>query len=99
MPRVYPPIEGRQTSSSLSHSVVESVGGFTAGIVSTLVAHPFDVVKTRLQSEFPQAWLCRKIRADMTQSNNAHDHNGEIPGELFKVSPEMRARTWHCTEA
>ncbi|KAK5129797.1 hypothetical protein LTR08_002817 [Meristemomyces frigidus] len=51
MPRVYPPIEGRQPSATLSPSVVESVAGFTAGVVSTLVVHPFDVVKTRLQIE------------------------------------------------
>ena len=47
MPRVYPPIEGK--SDFLSPSLIESTAGFTAGIVSTLVAHPFDVVKTRLQ--------------------------------------------------
>jgi len=49
MPRVYPPIEGRQVNSTLPPSVVESFAGFTAGIVSTLAVHPFDVVKTRLQ--------------------------------------------------
>jgi len=49
MPRVYPPIEGRQPSVTISPSIVESVAGFTAGLVSTLVVHPFDVVKTRLQ--------------------------------------------------
>jgi len=51
MPRVYPPIEGRQTSTTLSHSLVESVAGFSAGIVSTLAVHPFDVIKTRLQRQ------------------------------------------------
>jgi len=51
MPRVYPPIEGRQTQSKLSPSIVESFAGFSAGIVSTLVVHPFDVIKTRLQRE------------------------------------------------
>lgn len=49
MPRVYPPLEGRQPSVAISPSLVESVAGFTAGLVSTLVVHPFDVVKTRLQ--------------------------------------------------
>ncbi|TKA82421.1 hypothetical protein B0A49_00020 [Cryomyces minteri] len=49
MPRVYPPIEAKRDYTTLSNSVVESLAGFTAGIVSTLVVHPFDVVKTRLQ--------------------------------------------------
>lgn len=49
MPRVYPPIEGRQSSTGLSPSLVETLAGFSAGIISTLVVHPFDVVKTRLQ--------------------------------------------------
>ncbi|CAK3935639.1 Mitochondrial folate transporter carrier [Lecanosticta acicola] len=51
MPRVYPPLEGRQPSVAISPSLVESAAGFTAGVVSTLVVHPFDVVKTRLQIE------------------------------------------------
>ncbi|KAH0355854.1 hypothetical protein KCU83_g1544, partial [Aureobasidium melanogenum] len=49
MPRVYPRIEGRQTGAGLSPSLIETVAGFSAGIISTLVVHPFDVVKTRLQ--------------------------------------------------
>ena len=51
MPRVYPPLEGRQPNASLSPSIVESAAGFTAGVVSTLAVHPFDIVKTRLQIE------------------------------------------------
>lgn len=51
MPRVYPSLDGRETSISLSPSVIESAAGFTAGVVSTLAVHPFDVVKTRLQIE------------------------------------------------
>ncbi len=34
---------------ALSQSLIESVAGLIAGVVSTLVAHPLDVIKTRLQ--------------------------------------------------
>ncbi|KAF2087598.1 mitochondrial carrier [Saccharata proteae CBS 121410] len=49
MPRVYPPIDGRTSAATLTPSVVEAVAGFSAGVVATLVVHPFDVLKTRLQ--------------------------------------------------
>ncbi|EME43346.1 hypothetical protein DOTSEDRAFT_89244 [Dothistroma septosporum NZE10] len=55
MPRVYPPLEGRQPTVSLSPSLVESAAGFTAGVVSTLVVHPLDVIKTRLQINSQEA--------------------------------------------
>lgn len=35
--------------NGLSSSFVETVAGFTAGVVSTLCLHPLDLVKTRLQ--------------------------------------------------
>lgn len=31
------------------HVVIEAVAGFTAGLLNTLVVHPLDVIKTRLQ--------------------------------------------------
>jgi hypothetical protein len=33
----------------LSSSLVETVAGFTAGVISTLAVHPLDIIKTRLQ--------------------------------------------------
>lgn len=42
-------LQGRQPSNAVSPSLVESVAGFSAGVVSTLVVHPFDIIKTRLQ--------------------------------------------------
>jgi Mitochondrial carrier protein len=50
MPRALPPIDAA-ASPELSPSLVETVAGFTAGAVATLVVHPFDVLKTRLQSK------------------------------------------------
>ncbi|KAK2761390.1 hypothetical protein FQN54_001912 [Arachnomyces sp. PD_36] len=35
-----------------SSSLVETVAGFSAGIISTLAVHPLDIVKTRLQGMF-----------------------------------------------
>ena len=47
----------------LSPSIVEGTAGFAAGVAATLVAHPFDLIKTRLQSTnsvvrlFLHTWL------------------------------------------
>ena len=40
----------RDNTHILSPSIVEGTAGFAAGVAATLVAHPFDLVKTRLQS-------------------------------------------------
>lgn len=39
-------------NTGLSTGTVESVAGLSAGAVSTLVVHPLDLVKTRMQSTF-----------------------------------------------
>jgi solute carrier family 25 folate transporter 32 len=60
MPRVYPPLEQKPSKATastntngkkLGSSLIESIAGFTGGTISTLVVHPFDIVKTRLQGE------------------------------------------------
>lgn len=38
----------------LSDPAVETISGFNAGLAATLVAHPLDVVKTRLQGKYVQ---------------------------------------------
>ncbi|KAF2463701.1 uncharacterized protein BDR25DRAFT_329522 [Lindgomyces ingoldianus] len=48
MPRALPPIEGNK-GPNISPSVVESVAGFSAGVVSCLTVHPLDLLKNRLQ--------------------------------------------------
>lgn len=57
MPRVYPPIEGTPPDHALTPSIIETCAGFTAGVVSTFVVHPFDVIKTRLQGERPCSYF------------------------------------------
>ena len=36
--------------AGVSPAVVESIAGLSAGTVATLVVHPLDIVKTRMQS-------------------------------------------------
>ncbi|KAF2005414.1 solute carrier family 25 protein [Amniculicola lignicola CBS 123094] len=48
MPRALPPIEGNK-GLNISPSIVESVAGFSAGVVSCLTVHPLDLLKNRLQ--------------------------------------------------
>ena len=40
-----------------SPRIVESASGLAAGFLSTIVAHPLDLIKTRLQSANPAAQL------------------------------------------
>lgn len=41
------------TDKALPQPFVETIAGFVAGVASTLVAHPLDLVKTRLQGKNP----------------------------------------------
>lgn len=45
-------MENKNGGDKPQASGVETVAGFTAGVVSTLIFHPLDVIKTRLQGEF-----------------------------------------------
>lgn len=49
MPRALPPIEGSTKGPNISPSLVESVAGFSAGVISCLTVHPLDLLKNRLQ--------------------------------------------------
>lgn len=44
-------------NAGVSPAAIESVAGLSAGAVSTLVVHPLDIVKTRMQSMFRGAPL------------------------------------------
>lgn len=37
--------------AGLSPAIIESIAGLSAGTVATLVVHPLDIVKTRMQSK------------------------------------------------
>ena len=83
MPRVYPPLSQDAKTNGLSPSLIESAAGFTAGSVSTLAVHPFDIVKTRLQIESTSrsrpgsSWrVMRKIAAEGLQPGTGHGGQG-----------------------
>lgn len=44
----------KQGGNGPSSAVVESIAGLSAGTLANLVGHPFEIVKTRLQSEYPR---------------------------------------------
>jgi len=41
------------TDKALPQPVVDTIAGFVAGVASTLITHPLDLVKTRLQGRNP----------------------------------------------
>lgn len=52
MPRALPPLQDSHPAkppSPISPQLVESVAGFSAGVVSCLTVHPLDLLKNRLQ--------------------------------------------------
>lgn len=49
MTRALPSLENPARVSNVSPQVVESVAGFSAGVVSCLTVHPLDLLKNRLQ--------------------------------------------------
>jgi primary-amine oxidase len=51
MPRALPPLEGASKArpQTIPSPLVESIAGFSAGVVSCLTVHPLDLLKNRLQ--------------------------------------------------
>src|SRR4051794_6652357 len=45
------------TTAGLSPALVETVAGLSAGTMATLIVHPLDIVKTRMQSKSSPSYL------------------------------------------
>ena len=39
-------------SHGLSPATIETISGLAAGLVSTVIVHPLDIIKTRLQGSY-----------------------------------------------
>ncbi|ODH46035.1 hypothetical protein GX48_07879 [Paracoccidioides brasiliensis] len=71
----------------LSPSAVETIAGFTAGIVSTLVLHPLDVIKTRLQVD---RFSSSRIGSSMRIARNiARNEGGFVAGFCRGLTPNL----------
>jgi hypothetical protein len=73
-PRPNTPFLRFMTSHGLSSSAVETLAGFTAGIVSTLSLHPLDLVKTRLQGKLlfsSQDYMVRLIWTSLVDRSSS----------------------------
>ena len=69
MPRALPPIEGK-SGTNISPSIVETVAGFTAGVVSCLAVHPLDLLKNRLQR---MHWPMRSVETEGLQFRSQYE--------------------------
>jgi len=95
MPRVYPPLDNtpNRPSPTLAPSLIESTAGFTAGCVSTLAVHPFDIVKTRLQIEQNErsrpGGSFRAIKRIALEGGNANGATGIVRSFYRGLTPNM----------
>jgi solute carrier family 25 folate transporter 32 len=64
--------------------LVEATSGLVAGALSTLVVHPLDLVKTRLQSTFPYLFAA----AGLTIAVDRSDHSRRL-GASWRVASEV----------
>ncbi|RAL07730.1 putative mitochondrial folate carrier protein Flx1 [Aspergillus homomorphus CBS 101889] len=70
----------------LSSSFVETVAGFTAGIVSTLCLHPLDLVKTRLQVDRSSTFRGRR---SLRLVRDIFQHEGGLAAFYRGLTPNL----------
>jgi Mitochondrial carrier protein len=73
----------------LSPASIETIAGLSAGLVSTIVVHPLDIIKTRLQGIMFAHSLFTSAKPP--QSTHLHTHYSTHPEQSFETSFEMKA--------
>ncbi|KAF9892191.1 hypothetical protein FE257_002597 [Aspergillus nanangensis] len=71
----------------LSSSFVETVAGFTAGIVSTLCLHPLDLVKTRLQVD--RSSTSSRVGGSFRVVRNIFQNEGGVSAFYRGLTPNL----------
>ncbi|KAJ5753841.1 uncharacterized protein N7511_007994 [Penicillium nucicola] len=74
------------TSHAFSSSIVETLAGFTAGIVSTLSLHPLDLVKTRLQVDRSTA---SRLGSSLRIIREISHHEGGLAAFYRGLAPNL----------
>lgn len=67
---------------------IDSISGLTAGLVTTLITHPLDLIKVRLQIAGPQKHPFQHVLNNITQQLQLRNHT--LISELYKgLSPNI----------
>ncbi|PGH13202.1 hypothetical protein AJ80_06448 [Polytolypa hystricis UAMH7299] len=72
--------------NALPPSLVESIAGFSAGVFSTLVVHPLDIIKTRLQVD---RFSSSRVGSSVRVAQGILRNEGGIPALYRGLTPNL----------